>query len=215
MDKSRHPARPTHRSQAERSADTRARLIEAAIRCLYETGYAVTSITTVAQAAGVSRGAVTHHFRAKTDLMVAVMEEVSRDDGLQYEAQIAQSSAVEWLNHLPAMMWKVISQPSGIALMEIMLASRADPELASRLRDMQTAIYDRARSFVLVQQIEAGMAAHPSGHTVYKVLLAAIRGLALESVFMDNREDVDAAIAVLTEAFHLLNPSLPHPKEQT
>ncbi len=78
--------------------------------------------------------------------MVAVLEAASLSDKLQYEDQIARSSPSEWLNNLPAMMWKVIHQPSGIALMEIMLASRADPELTARLQEMQTSIYDRARS---------------------------------------------------------------------
>src|SRR3546814_16365495 len=110
----------------------RARLIDAAITCLFETGFAATSITTVAEEAGVSRGAVTHHFPAKTDLMVAVMEAVAAADGAEYEAQNAKSSATEWLNQLPAMMRGVISRPAGVAGMEIMHASRADPALAER-----------------------------------------------------------------------------------
>lgn len=211
MPNSKKTPRRTHRSQAERTAETRAKLIEAAITCLYETGFAATSITTVAVAAGVSRGAVTHHFPAKNDLMVAVMAEVSLGDKLEYETQIQQSSAAEWLNKLPAMMWSVISRPSGVAVMEIMLASRADPELAERLRMMQTAIYERARDFVMHRHTEAGMNARADGHTIYRVLLAAIRGLALESVFMNDDEDVEAALGVLTESFQLLNPSLPRP----
>lgn len=209
MIKARIPARRAHRSQAERTADTRAKLIEAAIDRLYQFGYAATSITVVADAAGVSRGAVTHHFPAKTDLMVAILEAVSQADKLQYDAQIDATSALEWMNDLPAMMWKVISQPSGVAVMEIMLASRADPELAERLRLMQTAINDRGRAFIVSRLLEAGVADRPDGHAVYRVLLAAIRGLALESVFMSSREDVDDAIGVLTEAFRHLNPSLP------
>lgn len=206
--------RRTHRSQAERTADMRARLIDAAIACLFETGFAATSITTVAEEAGVSRGAVTHHFPAKTDLMVAVMEAVSVADGAEYEAQIAESSAVEWLNRLPAMMWGVISRPSGVAIMEIMLASRADPELAERLRAMQSAIYQRAQSFVARRHADAGMAPRADGHAIYRVMLAAIRGLALESVFMNSEEDVGTALGILTESFQLLNPSLPRPPER-
>src|SRR3546814_17496874 len=102
----------------------RARLIDAAITCLFETGFAATSITTVAEEAGVSRGAVTHHFPDKTDLMVAVMEAVAAAEGVEYEAQIAKSSATEWVNQLPATMWRVIRRPAGVDVMEKRLATR-------------------------------------------------------------------------------------------
>src|SRR3546814_807752 len=153
-------------------------------------------------------------FPAKTDLMVAGMEAVAAAEGAEYEAQIAKSSATEWLNQLPAMMWGVISRPAGVAVMEIMLASRADPDLAERLRAMQTAIYQRAQSFVARRHADAGMTPRADGHAVYRVLLAAIRGLALEGVFMNSEEDVDSALGILTESFQLLNPSLPRPPER-
>src|SRR3546814_14795221 len=85
--------RRTHRSQAERTADMRPRLIDAAITCLFETGFAATSLTTVAEEAGVRRGAVTHHFPATTTLMVAAEEAVAASAGPQYADTTAESTA--------------------------------------------------------------------------------------------------------------------------
>src|SRR3546814_15011582 len=117
-------------------------------------------------------------------------------------AQIAKSSATEWLNQLPAMMWGVISRPAGVAVMEIMLASRADPDLAERLRAMQTAIYQRAQSFVARRHADAGMTPRADGHAVYRVLLAAIRGLALEGVFMNrDRKSVGSGKSVYVRVY--------------
>jgi len=64
------------RTQAERSGETRRRILDAAVQLLGERGYAGLRTTDVAEAAGVSKGAQTHHFPSKDDLVVAVVEHV-------------------------------------------------------------------------------------------------------------------------------------------
>jgi AcrR family transcriptional regulator len=64
------------RTQAERSADSRRRLIEAAITLLAERGYAGTTLLEIGRVSGLSRGLVTHHFGAKEACMEAVVVEI-------------------------------------------------------------------------------------------------------------------------------------------
>ncbi|MDJ0657719.1 MAG: TetR/AcrR family transcriptional regulator [Xanthomonadales bacterium] len=64
---SQAPAR--RRTQEERRAATRATLLEATIHCLGREGYAGTSISAITQEAGVSRGALLHHFPTKNELI--------------------------------------------------------------------------------------------------------------------------------------------------
>ncbi len=64
------------RTQAERSGETRRRILDAAVLLLGERGYAGLRTAEVAEAAGVSKGAQTHHFPSKDDLVVAVVEHV-------------------------------------------------------------------------------------------------------------------------------------------
>lgn len=59
------------RSNAERSAETQERILEATLECLSERGYAATSTNEVVRRAGVSRGALVHHFSSKSDLVAA------------------------------------------------------------------------------------------------------------------------------------------------
>lgn len=66
----------TRRTQAERSGETRRRILDAAVQLLGERGYAGLRTTEVAEAAGVSKGAQTHHFPSKDELVVAVVEHV-------------------------------------------------------------------------------------------------------------------------------------------
>lgn len=66
----------TRRTQAERSGETRRRILDAAVQLLGERGYAGLRTADVAAAAGVSKGAQTHHFPSKDELVVAVVEHV-------------------------------------------------------------------------------------------------------------------------------------------
>lgn len=204
-------AAPPRRPQAQRSAETRSRVIAAAIRCLHRSGYAATTVSDVAAEAGVSRGAMTHQFPSKTDLMVEVVRAVFRMDSDYYQQSAAQMSPLEWMRTLPQTTFGAVSQPSGIAVMEVMLASRSDPALADRLRDMQTRIDTAAHAWIVERHRAAGLAERSDGEAVHRVFVAAVRGLALEALFMRNHDEVEAAIAVLGEMLQHLYPALQTP----
>ena len=66
-------------TQAERTEVTRGRLISTARRLFAEGGFAATSTEEILGEAGVSRGALYHHFPSKTDLFRATFEAVEDD----------------------------------------------------------------------------------------------------------------------------------------
>lgn len=66
------------RTQAERSATTREALIAAGRRLFAERGYAATAREEIVAAAGVTRGALQHHFRDKQSLFRTVYETVEQ-----------------------------------------------------------------------------------------------------------------------------------------
>ena len=63
-------------TQSERTEATRAALLRAARQLFGERGFAATSIEELASSAGVTRGALYHHFASKEDLFAAVFERV-------------------------------------------------------------------------------------------------------------------------------------------
>ena len=67
------------RTQAERSETTRAALMGAARRLFTEKGYASTNREEIAAGAGVTRGALYHHFASKEALFRAVVEELEEE----------------------------------------------------------------------------------------------------------------------------------------
>jgi len=70
----RAPQRPPRRTQEERSAATRARVIAAATACIAERGFKDATMSAIAARAGVTWGAMQHQFGGKEAILDAVLE---------------------------------------------------------------------------------------------------------------------------------------------
>jgi AcrR family transcriptional regulator len=79
-------------SKSEQADATRTALSAAARQLFTERGYAATSTTQIVERAGVTRGALYHHFPAKYDLFRAVFEQLE-DEVTKHVAQEALTSA--------------------------------------------------------------------------------------------------------------------------
>src|SRR5262245_35092121 len=79
--------------QAQKSAMTRDRILDAAINCFIELGYTNVTTAVVASSAGVSRGAMLHHFPSKTELIQAAVEYLHNKLLQDYTARVANIPA--------------------------------------------------------------------------------------------------------------------------
>ncbi len=70
--------RRARRSHAERTAETRARILAATIDCIAERGFQRTTASEITRRAGVTWGAVQHHFGDKDGILMAVLEDSFR-----------------------------------------------------------------------------------------------------------------------------------------
>jgi AcrR family transcriptional regulator len=73
------PHAAERRTQSERSESTRAALLAAARGLFAERGYAAVGTEEIVRTAGVTRGALYHHFSGKRDLFQAVYEQIERE----------------------------------------------------------------------------------------------------------------------------------------
>jgi len=76
---------PVRRTQAERTAETRRRILDAVVESIAEVGFPRTTATEIARRAGVTWGAVQHHFGAKGGILEAVLEDTFE----RFEARLA------------------------------------------------------------------------------------------------------------------------------
>jgi AcrR family transcriptional regulator len=119
--------------QKRKSHDMRLRLIEATIDCLVENGYAGLSTSSVTRRAGISRGAMHHHFPTKMALVATVVEytfyqrmENFLGDYFQWLAKRGDASVIETATELH---WRSVQTREYAAYLELAIAARTDAEL--------------------------------------------------------------------------------------
>jgi AcrR family transcriptional regulator len=86
------------RSHAERRAETRAKLIAAVVDSIAARGFQRTTAQEIARRAGVTWGAVQHHFGGKDAMMLAVLDDsfarfAARVEGIPFAAPLAERAA--------------------------------------------------------------------------------------------------------------------------
>jgi len=125
------------RTQAERSASTRARLMDATTAVLVEKGYAGATIAEIETRAGVSRGARLHHFPSKAALLAAAVGHIYSRETRKYAQAMDQMGESERdFRAGYRLLWQTYSDPAHAAVLEIYVAARTDPELRAALREI-------------------------------------------------------------------------------
>jgi len=119
--------------QSQKSAMTRDRILEAAIDCFIKLGYTNVTTAKVADFAGVSRGAMLHHFPSKTELIQAAVEFLHGKllkDFTQKIALIPEDTAGKARRRagLDAY-WEHLTGDLFIAFHELCVAGRTDDDL--------------------------------------------------------------------------------------
>lgn len=91
--------------RAAQGRATRVQLIEVATRLFAERGYEDTSIEAVLAAAGVSRGALYHHFAGKDALFEAVVENIEDGITARLETELTAVPDAVAMVHAGALAW--------------------------------------------------------------------------------------------------------------
>ena len=122
------------RSQGERSASTRARLIDATVDCLTQYGYAGTTTPRIAELAGLTRGAQVHHFGSKHDLMSAAMHHMTAKTVATVVAGFKDgyTRAEDPLGAILELIWDVHVAPGFVPVVELWVAGRTIPSWVAR-----------------------------------------------------------------------------------
>ena len=213
----RHP----RRTQAERSAETRTKLLEATAACLVEVGYARCSTTDICRRAGVSRGAMLHHFPSKAVLVTAACEHIVDVWVDEFRRSIEAVPAVEdRINAAIDVLWGLWSGQAVTAWFELIVAGRTDPDLrphvamvAWRLRETSLATWREL--FALPDDLWPDVV--PLFDAVPLFMFAVLDGLAVSQMTATPTATADAerVIALVKEIAALLGPVRPPSADPT
>lgn len=192
----------TSRTQEERSREMRARLIEATLVCLQRHGYHGSSLSVILNEAGVSRGAWSHHFKSKKDLVAEAAESI-----LKYAIQRAQAAADSlksggnFLVILDFIWENFYTGRHRDVWLEFNNAARTDTELKERLLPILESFHtslDRVWADHLKGTEQAS-----DVRTLMNLTIYLLRGMAIQSVSYDRPEyyaDLRQSWARLMEA---------------
>jgi AcrR family transcriptional regulator len=175
----------TPNRQAERSAATRERLLDAAVACLVELGWAGTTTTVVAERAGVSRGAQLHHYPTRADLVLAAVDHLGtrRAEEVRREAAALPPGRNRTYRVLE-LLADFSTGPLYVAALEVWVAARTDPVLRAALVPLEARL-GRELHRVTVELLGADESV-PGVRETVQATLDLVRGLGVADLLTDD-----------------------------
>jgi AcrR family transcriptional regulator len=138
--------------QQTKSQLTRTSILQAALECFYELGYANTTTDNIAKQAGVSRGAMLHHFPSRFDLIsatVAYLNQQRIESFAREEIAVQKGAEHTRIEEGIDTYWRQLNTPVFIVFHELKIAARTDTELAKvvapALKEFEAAWYEAVK----------------------------------------------------------------------
>jgi len=175
------------RPQKDRTAATRAAVLEATIELLVERGYAGTSTRLAAEKAGISLGALQHHFRTKAELTVEAMRFVTGRLAEEFVSAIPKDGdELERISIALDRLFVVFRGPTFAAAMELHLAARTDESLREPISRLH--VDDQVRIRESAIQLMPGVEDRPGFDSWLLMSVSAIRGMAVATMGVEDVE---------------------------
>jgi AcrR family transcriptional regulator len=194
-----HGASPPRRTQRERRETTRRQLLAAAIDCIDEIGFGAATLAVIAERAGVTRGAVQHHFGTRNELFLALFSEIRErlSAGIDVKA-MAGRPIKERIAAMCEQYWRIVNSRDYIAAVQIQLGTTHDPELYPQIyKVLRRAETELDSGWV---ELFARQGIPPARVVAARhVALATLRGLVVRQSHRKHRDGWAAERALLCE----------------
>ncbi|MFD8734675.1 TetR/AcrR family transcriptional regulator [Streptomyces sp. NPDC059618] len=193
-----HGARTPHVPKQDRSRATRQRLLAAAVACLAEHGWAGSTVSVVAERAGVSRGAAQHHFPTREDLFTAAVEYVAEERSTALRDLFPDGPADR--RAVVAALVTLYTGPLFRAALHLWVAASNEDQLRARVTELEGRV-GRESHRIAVDLLGADESV-PGVRETVQGLLDMARGLGLANLLTDDtarRERVVAQWGTIVE----------------
>jgi len=196
------------RRRTQRTADSRTLILDAAVACLAEEGYANTTTLRIQERAGVSRGRLLHHFPSRDALLVAAAQHLATSRLAEMESTVAASllglpGDTSRLHRATGLFWEQFRQPYFWAAVELWTAARSNLALRDQLRPEEHRL-GRAIRHVVATMYGPTLSSHPRFPMVHDLLFTSMRGVAMTYTFDDRDPVEDRHLALWTEVAAML-----------
>lgn len=176
------------RTQAERSATTKAALTRAARRLWGQRGYADVGTPEIAQAAGVTRGAMYHQFPDKAGLFQAVVEAVEADVMARLAEGVAKANSTDPATALRSAVdqWLIVSNDPEVR--QIILLDAPNVLGWDGFRDVAQRYSLGMTEALLTEAMRAGQLATQPVRALAHILIGALDEAAMVVATADDRK---------------------------
>jgi AcrR family transcriptional regulator len=195
-------------SHEEVPASLRQRILDAAVSSLIEQGTARTTTLEVQRRAGVSRGALLHHFPTIAQLLSATVGElVRRNEAAVQGSLLKLQGASDPVERAIRVLAVATNQPAYLAELELWIVARTDPELHASLLEAEKLA--RKESERVMKSLFSASNARPAQAAVVALTLEFLRGLAVSGVLRNSPVRRQQMIAQWVRATKILLETLP------
>lgn len=166
----------------------RQRLLDATVELVAERGYAATTTVQVAERAGVSRGALLHHFPSKNDLVIAAVEQVmtNRYDDLRAAAATMTGARTR---RVLQMLADHFTSPFFMTALDLWVAARTDDVLRGEVYPLEREVGRQTHE--LTVELLGADESEPGVRELIQATLDLVRGLGLASALSDDTKRRD------------------------
>ncbi len=179
----------------EYAATTRAAILDAAVACFTADGFATTTVDAVAEAARVTKGAVYHHFKGKTELFEATF--IMLEEGLLTEVAGASQGIDDPWEEFAAGVDAYLRACCRPAFRRIALEEAPVALGWARWKDIEERYFLGLVTVALDALAQAGVIDIPEGDLTARMALAAISEAGLVVAAADRPDEERARVGAL------------------
>jgi AcrR family transcriptional regulator len=195
---------PRLAGDSPKSRRTRARILSVAMRLFAEQGYHPAGNAVIAEAAGLTRGAMLYHFPSREALLDAAIPYIQAERARAFE-RVAKDMppGADRTDHAIDSYWRLLHEPAFIAFSELEAAARTDEALRARLADAREA-FDMAQvSEHMFAMVQAGSG--PRFQASRDLARFVLEGLARAHLAYDAEGRTERLLNVVKRAARMLN----------
>jgi AcrR family transcriptional regulator len=178
------PAKQDRVPKQDRSRATRQRLLEAAVACLAEHGWAGSTVTVVAERAGVSRGAAQHHFPTREDLFTAAVEYVAEERSAALRALFPQGAGAGDRRAVVEAITDLFTGQLFRAALHLWVAASDEDQLRPSVTELEARVGREAHRTAV--ELLGADESRPGVRETVQGLLDMARGLGLATLLTDD-----------------------------
>ena len=196
--------RPRQAGDSPKSLRTRARILETAMRLFAEVGYHPAGNAVIAEASGLTRGAMLYHFASREALLDAVIPFIQAARARLFEGAAARTPpGVDRTEHAIDSYWRLLHETPFVAFAELESAARTDTPLRDRLRAAQEAFDRNQMSENMAELVQAGET--PRFQASRDLARFVLEGLSRAHLAYEPDARTERLLAVVKRAARMLN----------